>query len=431
MSENRKDSKGRVLRNNEYQKKDGRYEYRFTENGIRRSVYSWRLIESDPAPKGKKAGKALRTMEKEIQKDLLDGIKRYESEHVTLNNIFEVYIEARKSIIKPTTYADLNARYNRYIRNYFGSETIKSMTASRVLEIYTFWRDTCGATTNSIWIMHALLSKIFKIAVAEDLVRKNPCDSAREIFFGRGYANKYVFTKSKKKPLTDDQINRFLQYIEPKPCTRLYSDMILVALNTGLRPGELTGLQWENVDFKKNLISVRYNLVTYKKNGKWIHDLVSPKTPTSYREIPMIPIVRSILLRNKQAHDIYKGPRDEVSGHSDFVFVRMDGSYIKHGTFNAFLARQIEQYNAEETALASQESREPDLLPNFTPHLFRHTFATRLNESGLPISVIQKILGHSSIATTMDVYVETSPDFINQSMLKWDGILPKDDIYHK
>ena len=57
MSENRKDSKGRVLRNNEYQKKDGRYEYRFTENGIRRSVYSWRLIESDPAPKGKKAGK--------------------------------------------------------------------------------------------------------------------------------------------------------------------------------------------------------------------------------------------------------------------------------------------------------------------------------------------------------------------------------------
>ena len=179
MSENRKDSKGRVLRNNEYQKKDGRYEYRFTENGIRRSVYSWRLIESDAVPKGKKTGKALRTLEREIQKDLLDGIKKYESEHVTLNNIFEVYIEARKSIIKPTTYADLNARYNRYIRNYFGSETIKSMTASRVLEIYTFWRDTCGATTNSIWMMHALLSKIFKIAVAEDLVRKNPCDSAR------------------------------------------------------------------------------------------------------------------------------------------------------------------------------------------------------------------------------------------------------------
>ena len=64
MSENRKDSKGRVLRNNEYQKKDGRYEYRFTENGIRRSVYSWRLIESDAVPKGKKTGKADNAVER-------------------------------------------------------------------------------------------------------------------------------------------------------------------------------------------------------------------------------------------------------------------------------------------------------------------------------------------------------------------------------
>lgn len=204
--------------------------------------------------------------------------------------------------------------------------------------------------------------------------------------------------------------------------------MILVAVNTGLRPGELAGLQWENIDFDNNMINVRYNLVTYKKDGKWIHDLVSPKTTQSERGIPMMPLVRSILLKNKEMHDLYTGPREEVSGYNDFVFVTINGSYVKHGTFNAFLTRQVECYNAEETERALIEEREPVLLPKFSPHLFRHTFATRLNESHVPMSVIQKLLGHNSILTTMDTYVETSPKFIAQTLQNWNGILSERDF---
>lgn len=429
MSEKRKDSKGRILNNNEYQRKDGRYEYRYVSGSKTYSVYSWRLVESDSAPKGKKKGKALRTLEKEITKDLLNGIRIYDAQKVTLNDIFDLYITARRGLLKPTTYMDINGRYDRYIRNYFGDEVISAMTTARVLEMYIFWRDDYGASLSAIWQMHSLVSKICKIAVAEGLIRHNPCDNAREIFFGKGYANKYIFTRSKKKALTNDQIEKFLKYIENKPRTKIYIDLILVAVNTGLRPGELTGLQWENVDFENNLLHIRYNLITYKKNGKWIHELTSPKTVSSIRDIPMLPIVRSILEKNKKMHDLYKGPREEVSGFNDFVFVRIDGSYVKHGTFNAFLTRQIEQYNAEETNRALQENRKPELLPKFTPHLFRHTFATRLNESGVQMSVIQKLLGHNSIITTMDTYVDTSSEFINRSLQNWNGILAENDFY--
>lgn len=368
MSEKRRDSKGRILNNNEYQKGDGRYEYRYISKGKTYSVYSWKLVESDAVPKGKKKGKALRTMEKEITRDLLDGIRMYDAKNITLNSIFDLYITSRRGILKPTTYMDINGRYDRYIRNYFGDEAIETMTTAHVLEMYKFWRDDYGTSLNVIWLLHSLLSKICKIAVAEDLIRHNPCDNAREIFFGRGFANKNIFARSKKKALTDEQIEKFLKYIETKPRTRLYIDMILVAVNTGLRPGELTGLQWENVDFENNSIHVKYNLVTYKKDGKWIHELTSPKTISSIRDVPMLPVVRSVLLRNKEKHDIYKGPREEVSGFNDFVFVRINGTYVKHGTFNTFLTRQIDRYNAEETNRALKENREPDLLPNFTPH---------------------------------------------------------------
>lgn len=182
MSEKRKDLKGRNLKNNEYQKKDGRYEFRYLSNGKEYSAYSWRLVESDPTPAGKKKTKALRTLEKEIekklQKEIFEGIKLHDAEKTTLNDIFTLYINARKSTLKPTTVMSVNMQYNRYIKNFFGSETIDKISSSRVLEYYVFWRDNYGASMGVIWSLHSILSKLCKIAISEDLIRKNPCDTA-------------------------------------------------------------------------------------------------------------------------------------------------------------------------------------------------------------------------------------------------------------
>jgi hypothetical protein len=92
----RRDNKGRILKDGEYQKSYGRYEYRYIDlNGEKRSVYSWRLTASDKTPAGKKVETPLRELEKLIKKDLDDGISTHESKKKTLSNLFEEHMELR------------------------------------------------------------------------------------------------------------------------------------------------------------------------------------------------------------------------------------------------------------------------------------------------------------------------------------------------
>ena len=94
MSGKKKDSKGRNLKQGERQRPDGRYEYRFLDaKGDTHSVYSWKLVPTDKVPEGRKNGKSLREMEKEIQRDLDDGIDGFSAGRTTLNDFFEDYIE--------------------------------------------------------------------------------------------------------------------------------------------------------------------------------------------------------------------------------------------------------------------------------------------------------------------------------------------------
>lgn len=97
MALKRKDSKGRILRDGETQREDGRYMYRYVDSsGNRKTEYSWRLVETDSHPAGKKRDISLREKEVQIQKDLLDGINTNNST-ITLNELFERYIRTKKA----------------------------------------------------------------------------------------------------------------------------------------------------------------------------------------------------------------------------------------------------------------------------------------------------------------------------------------------
>ena len=100
MSEKRKDSKGRILRDNEFQQKDGRYKFRFKDaSGNLKTVYAWRLVETDRTPAGKKHSESLRELEKQIKRDLEDGI--VVNRKLTLNDYWEENIELR--VLKQST----------------------------------------------------------------------------------------------------------------------------------------------------------------------------------------------------------------------------------------------------------------------------------------------------------------------------------------
>ena len=96
----------------------------------------------------------------------------------------------------------------------------------------------------------------------------------------------------------------------------------------------------------------------------------------------------------------------KIDGYSGFVFSSSNGNVCLPGAVNQAINRITDAYNIEETELAKQEKREPILLPHFSCHILRHTFCTRLCENESNVKVIQSIMGHADIQTTMDIYAD-------------------------
>lgn len=110
-----------------------------------------------------------------------------------------------------------------------------------------------------------------------------------------------------------------------------------------------------------------------------------------------------------------------IDGHTDFVFLNRYGNVHNPQTINRAIDRIVLAHNLEEMGLAEKQHHEPLLIPHFSCHNLRHTFATRYCENESNIKVIQEILGHKDIATTMDVYVEATKDAKKKSFTELDG----------
>lgn len=108
----------------------------------------------------------------------------------------------------------------------------------------------------------------------------------------------------------------------------------------------------------------------------------------------------------------------EIDGYTDFVFHTTKGTPYSTAGINLLITRIVNRYNKQETDRAEKEHRSPELLPNFSPHILRHTFCTRFCENESNIKVIQEIMGHHDIKTTMDIYShvtkEKSQEIMNE-----------------
>ena len=114
MSEKRRDSKNRILQNGESQRKDGKYEFKYVDvNGTRRSAYSWKLVATDKVPEGKRCELSLREMEKQIRRDLEDGISTHTANSITLNELFDTYMSTKE--LKQSTRTNYMYMYKNYV----------------------------------------------------------------------------------------------------------------------------------------------------------------------------------------------------------------------------------------------------------------------------------------------------------------------------
>lgn len=383
MSVKRKDTKGRILRDGEIQKADGRYEFRYKDaNGTLRSLYSWKLTESDSIPAGKRNCQSLRELEKEALRDAQDGITHSKA---TLNDRFENYI-CDKPELRGSTRATYRYLYKKYVADVIGNRRLDSLKYSDVKRYFNSLLHEKGLKPNSILAIYSVLHPVFEVAVRDGLVRTNSLD---------GIVNELkksdLWTTGKKHALTEEQQKAFLDYLDENHIFRHWRLVFLCMLGTGCRPGEILGLRWSDVLWDENLISIDHALnYRLQENGKVEFSETPPKTDNGVRVIPMFQSVRKALLEER-----VRRPGE------GFIFVNRYGKPLTSYDLNRAIERILAHYRAE--------GRTPE-IPKFTAHQLRHTFCTRICERETDLKLIQEVMGHADISTTMNVYNESNAD---------------------
>lgn len=397
MAEKRKDNRGRILRTGESQRKDGRYQFQYTDAaGKRHCVYDMNLVD-------------LREKEKAILRDLEDGIRGSDSKKITVNQLVGMYFENHKSI-KRSTEILYNKAFDNHIKDSFiGKKPISSVRNSDMLRFFNGLLEK-GLSSGYLHIINAFLHPAFEMAVDDDLIRKNPCS---------GVMSKLEKTETvKKKAMTIDEQQRFLDFVANSKRFNVYLPMFTILLGTGLRIGECLGLTWHEVDFKNGLIHVTHTLCYDDYGDGYKYYMSEPKTESGKRTIPMIGDVRKAFLTIRKNNMMLGGNGDlTVDGYRDFVFltIKNRGLYSP-AVVEEMLRRIVRVHNQEEAELAEKEKREPFLLPHITPHILRHTFCTRFCENETNVRVIQEIMGHKDIKVTMNVYSHVTVDKAKECM---------------
>lgn len=388
------DSKRVLLRTGEYECENGRYEYRYSVFGKRYSIYAKTLKE-------------LREKERSLDSEEMHlNINPYRT---TLNDVFLIWKELKRGI-RENTLQSYCYLYDMYIKDYIGRLYVTTIKRIDVKRYYNYLNDERNLKFGTIDGVHTVLHQVLQVAVDDELILQNPADNAIKEFM-----RAHNIHKEKRKALTMSEQKLLVDYISKNHQYNRWYPITVVFLETGMRVGEVTGLRWCDIDFEKGLIDVNHTLVYYSKDRKGSSFAINDtKTPASKRLIPMTKNVKEALRLEKEMQDMLGVSCDvKINGYTDFVFLNRFGGLQHQGTLNRMYKRIIRDCNDA----AFLESENPEvLLPNFSCHNFRHTFATRLCESGTNIKAIQGILGHADITTTMDIYTDVTQEMRNDAL---------------
>ncbi len=385
----RKDSKGRVLQKGESQRKiDGMYIYTYVDPyGKRCYVYSKDLF-------------TLREKEQDLIRCQMDGLDFYVGGRATINMAFDRYMSTKYNL-RETTRSNYIYMYNRFVRDEFGNRLIADVKYTDVKIFYYHLMNDKNIAVNTLDNIHTIIHPIFDMAVRDDIIRKNPTDGVMAEIKKNSGKNKGI-----RHALTVEQQKAFIDAIRYSPEYYHWYPLFVTLLGTGMRIGECIGLRWKDVDFKHRNINVNHAVTYYTRREKVCFGVSKPKTEAGTRLIPMMDTVYDAL---KNEYDRQK--KDgfcvaEVDGMNGFVFSNRNGSLHNPHCINSAIKRISESHNAREIIDAKKEHREPVIIPHFSAHHLRHTFCSRLCENETNVKVIQEIMGHANIETTLDIYTE-------------------------
>ena len=376
MSEKRKDSKGRVLKDGESQRANGTYDYRYTDiHKKRRCIYAKSLDE-------------LRKKENELRRDMADGID-YAAGEMTVAELVDRYMNLKRGL-KQNSLRSYGSAVNRIHNDPFGQKPIKAVKLSDAKGWFVFLHDS-GIKQNTIGVLQSVVRPAFEMAVDDDIIRKNPFKFKLADVVPR---DAYV-----RDALTKEQQEKYLQFMQD--CGGNYYDDIVILLGTGLRVSELYGLTRADIDFDRRCIHVRRQLCRTAEKPYFV---TPPKTKSGIRNVPMTDAVYMALMR---AIKVGPTPKVEllVDGHSGFLFLDKSGM--------PKVAMHLENYMRGLQARFEKAYGKP--VPRITPHVLRHTFCTNVQQAGLDVKSLQYLMGHSNASVTLDVYTHSNYDSVEKA----------------
>ena len=367
MAERRKDSKNRVLRNGESQRKDGTYMYRYTDvRGKRVCVYA-RTLED------------LRVKEQTIQKELNDGID-YAAGEIIVLDLLKRYI-ATKTGVRYNTKVGYQFVLNLVSKESFGCLKIRDIKPSDAKQWFIkLYQD--GRRYSTITSVRGVLRPAFEMAVEDDIIRRNP--------FSFQITDVVPNDSKTRQAISGEVKERFLTIIRESRHYSQYYDEIIILLGTGLRVSELCGLTVD-LDFENRQINVDHQLLRDSELGYYVD---APKTKNGVRQIPMSEKVYQALKRAVKNRG--KAAPVNIGGYTNFLFLNQSGLPKTASCYESMFQGLVRKYN--------KHHKPEEALPNITPHTMRHTFCTRLAHAGMNPKDLQYIMGHSNITMTLNYY---------------------------
>ena len=287
--------------------------------------------------------------------------------------------------------------YDRKLRNTFirilGDKLIEDITQINIQEATNQLYEAEKYNAKGLKESLSILRECLNIAIVNRIISVNPCQGII-IHEGNEMAQE-------RRVLNHWEQDVFLKETE----NSYYREPYRILLVTGMRIGEFSGLQWNDVDFENKVIHIRRSMTTAYQDGKKIMELTTPKTSNSYRSIPFFDDTEELFYSWKTKQDEYKkklGNRWRADAKlGDLVFTTTMGSPITRYNIVHDLAKVEKNIILKEASLAFMECRNPRDFGHLHPHCFRHTFATRCFEKGLDPVVVQSIMGHSNYSTTL------------------------------
>ena len=298
------------------------------------------------------------------------------STYMTVDAWFAYWIKIKEQTVRPNTVRNYRERYQHNIQKCIGSKLLFEIKPLHCQRIFSEMAEE-GYRSTTIYQTRIALYNMLQFACDNDVIPSNPCKKSLKSNIGK--------PSVKKEALTIEAQRKFLDVI--KGCS--YENQYRFILQTGLRTGELIGLKWSDIDLKNKIMKISRTMEYRYSVGEWRTG--PPKSSSGYRTIPLTEEAVRILENQKLKNSLIKVIPIEWT---EYVFLCRKGTPVKNSTYDTTLFKYCDKAGS----------------PRFSMHVLRHTFASRCVEGQMQGSVLQRIMGHSNIGITMNLYVHITDE---------------------